>query len=207
MTYSQRNEEALIREHFGEFVGTCLDLGANDGSTYSNTLACIERGWNGVMVECSPSVLPALNELHAQRIEAGQVQVIPYAVAHVAGELVLQDSGPHVGATDKALLSTLSASEAQRWKDAGTGYAEQVVKALTWPEILDLCKWKTFDLISIDIEAMDFWVLQQMDLTALGCRMLIIEDNLGHQSHFEGYCAGHGMKLWTRNPENLLFVR
>lgn len=207
MTYSQRNEQQLILEHFGDFVGTCLDLGANDGRTLSNTLACIERGWKGVMVEASPAVLPALRSLHAERIESGQVQVIPLAVAHVSGELVLQDSGPHVGTDDMALLSTLSAQEAQRWKDAGTLYEERVVQCLTWPEILEICNWKTFELISIDIEAMDFWVLQQMDLTALCCQLLIVEDNQGHQAEFEGYCEKHGMRLWTRNPENLLFVR
>lgn len=205
--WSQNDEEKLIRDYFGDFVGVCLDLGANDGKLFSNTLACIQRGWSGLMVEASPSVIPALYETHKAAIAEGRVQVIPHAVAHQSGELVLQESGTHLGKGDKALLSTLIEKEADRWKTSGTTYTQQQVKALTWAEILEQSKWKTFDLISIDIEAMDFWVLTQMDLTALKCSLLIVEDNDGHEEHFVDYCREHGLKKWTRNAENILLRR
>lgn len=207
MAYSQNDEEQRILRYFGEEVGNVLDLGANDGRRFSNSLAVIERGWKAVLVEPSTRALARLKTLHASRIASGQVQVLPYAIANVSGRLVFHESGSLVGGGDVALVSTLSAAEAIRWSQSGVTYTRSEVDALTWPELYEKCDLRTFDLITIDVEAFDYWVLQQMDLTALKCRMLIVEDNQGHQPYFEEYCYGRGLHLVHRNAENLIFQR
>jgi hypothetical protein len=46
--YSQNNEEQLILDYFGPvFKGTCLDLGANDGETLSNTVLASNAAGKG----------------------------------------------------------------------------------------------------------------------------------------------------------------
>lgn len=58
--YSQNGEQEAILKIFGESEGRFLDIGAYDGKTFSNTLALIERGWSGVLIEPSPNAFMAL---------------------------------------------------------------------------------------------------------------------------------------------------
>jgi len=57
-TYSQNNEQQVILDYFGEhYIGTFLDLGCNDGQTFSNTRALALNGWSGVLVDASANAL------------------------------------------------------------------------------------------------------------------------------------------------------
>jgi FkbM family methyltransferase len=196
--YSQNNEEQLILDYFGPvFKGTCLDLGANDGETLSNTRACIERGWKGVMVDASTEM--------CEKLRRFDVQVHNVAMGNTDGFLTFYESGEHLGKGDRSLVSTIVPSEMDRW--ANETFTPVTVECVTFATLLTRSAHKTFDLISIDIEGMDLDVLRQMDLTALGCKMLIVEFNGKDQPDFDWYCAVHGMKLYAKNAENLIYVR
>jgi len=57
-TYSQNNEQQVILDYFGEhYIGTFLDLGCNDGATFSNTRALGLRGWSGTLVDASEKAI------------------------------------------------------------------------------------------------------------------------------------------------------
>lgn len=206
MSYSQNNEEDVIMRHFGDRKGCVLDLGANDGKTYSNSLAVIERGWDAVLVEPSPEAFRRLSALHDSRIKTGQVECHQVALAHVNGTLEFHESGEHIGAGDTSLLSTLVESEAQRWKRAAT-FTKSSVEAMTWDSFRQKTPRTIFNLVSIDIENMDYWVLTQMDLDAMGVEMLVIEDNQGNERAFTDYCKGFGLRKLTRNAENIIYIR
>ena len=53
----------------------------------------------------------------------------------------------------------------------------------------------------------DFEILQQMNLTELGCKMLIIESNSIEDYKYINYCTTFGMKLYEKNYMNLIFVK
>lgn len=196
--YSQNNEEQLILDYFGPvFKGTCIDLGANDGETLSNTRACIERGWKGVMVDASTEMCDKLRRF--------DVEVHNVAMGNTDGFLTFYESGEHLGKGDRSLVSTIVPSEMDRWTNET--FTPVTVECITFKTLLSRSSFKTFDLISIDIEGMDLDVLTQMDLTALGCKMLIVEFNGKYQLDFDWYCAVHGMKLYAKNAENLIYVK
>ena len=196
--YSQNNEEQLILDHFGPvFKGTCLDLGANDGVTLSNTRACIERGWKGVMVDASTEMCDKLRRF--------DVEVHNVAMGNTDGLLTFYESGEHLGKGDRSLVSTIVPAEMDRWTNET--FTPVTVECVTFATLLTRSAHKTFDLISIDIEGMDLDVLRQMDLTALGCKMLCVEFNGKDQPDFDWYCAVHGMKLYAKNAENLIYVK
>mgnify|MGYP002683653028 FL=1 len=196
--YSQNNEEQLILDHFGPvFKGTCLDLGANDGVTLSNTRACIERGWKGVMVDASTEMCDKLRRF--------DVEVHNVAMGNTDGLLTFYESGEHLGKGDQSLVSTIVPAEMDRWTNET--FTPVTVECITFKTLLSRSSFKTFDLISIDIEGMDLDVLTQMDLTALGCKMLIVEFNGKGQADYDSYCYGHGMYLYAKNAENLIYVK
>jgi len=79
-TYSQNDEQPHILSGLAGYAGNnaLLDIGAYDGRTFSNSLALIEMGWKGVLVEPSPEPLSAALKLHAAR---PNVHVMQAAVA------------------------------------------------------------------------------------------------------------------------------
>lgn len=201
--YSQNNEEQIILSYFKSFKGSVLDIGANDGKTLSNSLRVIELGWSGVMVEASKTVFPKLKALHEGN---KTVHCLNYAIADKEGELEFFESGHHINSNDWSLLSSLKKQEVIKWA-ASTEFKKTIAEAITFDKLIKLSPIKKFDLITIDIEGMDYEVLSQIDLNKIGCKMLIIETNSIENEKYIRYCAGYGMKVYARNFMNLVFTR
>ena len=60
--YSQNFEDEVIAEYFGNFQGTLIDIGANDGKTLSNSHYIIEKGWKAHLFEPNKNVLEKLSK-------------------------------------------------------------------------------------------------------------------------------------------------
>lgn len=200
-TYAQNREDIAIAKYFGDFKGTLLDIGANDGKTLSNSLALIEMGWCGVLVEPSPSAFSKLLKLHDENINLGLYQI---ALSDYDGVSIFFDSGSHLNNGDSSLLSTLNKTDVDKWKKT-TEFNEIKVPVRTTKGFLSIID-NEFDFISIDAEGEDVKILQQMDLRALGCKCLIVEHNsdkateLSIRSHAEYYGL---KKVLLRNAENI----
>lgn len=67
----QRTPEAQIIDKYFSFMGTknqfCVDIGAFDGSSFSSTFELLEKGWNGLLIECDARAFAKLSELYKQR--------------------------------------------------------------------------------------------------------------------------------------------
>ena len=202
--YSQGNEEKIITEFFGEFTGTLLDVGANDGKTFSNSLRLIEMGWSAVLIEPSPKAFAKLRELHKHHTH---VHCVNIAIGDMNGNTVLHESGAHVpNGTDVALVSTVHVAEKERWKRVQFEECEvDVLKMSTFQKIVQVQK---YDFITIDCEGNDLIVLQQLDLTFT--KMLCIEWNGIEKSKVEilQYCDRFGMSnVVYQSGENLILTK
>jgi len=206
--YSQNEEEQFILEFFRKRIqGTLIDIGANDGKTFSNSLALIEKGWNAVLVEPSKYAFSKIMELHKGRNE--EVIAVNCAIAMVNSKVILHESGPHLkDNSDFALLSTLKPEETTRWKNAGVPFTEEVVDAITFKELTKLTGKKKFDFITIDCEGLDYEVLSQINLE--DTELICIEFNSSQEKKAQilNYCARFGMgKIIYENAENLLICK
>lgn len=201
--YSQGNEEQIVLDYFQGKKGTVLDIGANDGKTLSNSLRVIELGWSGVMVEASKNVFKKLEELHKAN---KNVHCLNYAIADKEGELEFFESGHHLSSNDHSLLSSLKKEEIFKWMSS-TEFKKTKVNAITFDQLLEKSPIKTFDLITLDIEGMDYEVLSQINLKEIGCKMLIVETNSINNEKFIKYCGQFGMQLYSKNYMNLIFTR
>ncbi len=202
-SYSQNGEDLIAYKYFGDIEGNILSLGENNGKTLSNSLGLIERGWNAVLVEPCEKSFKELRELHK---EQDFVFCYQYAIADKEGDFDFYESDTHLNNGDYSLLSSLSPEEIIKWKPT-TKFIKTKVKAITFNQLLDRSPLKTFDLISIDCEGFDWAILIQMNLTELGCKMLIIESNSIDDNKYIEYCGIFGMKLYHKNHENLIFVK
>lgn len=204
--YSQSAEEQAILNYFGDFKGTFLDCGSNDGVTFSNTRALAEREWCGVLVEPSPTAFRKLKQLYSGA-KKGCFYLYEVALGNHNGPSTLHDSGTLLKTGDTSLVSTLVEEEKKRFQ-AVLSYEPVVVKTFRWKTFLNRCSIKKFDFVSIDCEGLDLDILIQMDLTEVKC--LCIEHN-GHQQLKEAYteyCAKFGLnKIIYTSAENLIFAR
>ncbi len=201
--FSQGREQQVILDYFQDRIGTYLDIGANDGITFSNTRALYVLGWLGFCVEPSPA---AYAKFEAENPPDGPT-LINAAITTQDGPIDLYDSGTHLKKGDVALLSTTVPSEMARWARSGEQFTKTTVRGITFATLLKECGRDKFDFVSIDAEGMDYSILTQMNLTELGVQMLCIEFNQKNEKQFVDYCAKFGMRLHRKTYENLIFVR
>lgn len=211
MEYSQGNEEGLIKNYFAKqelnsATLTVLSCGENDGKTLSNSLACIERGWQATLIEPSEKCFKKLTKLHQDN---GKVECFNLAIGKENGTAKFYESGEHAKnmyGENHSLLSSLKHDETIKWKYET--FTEKLVTVLDFKTLLLHSKYKKFELISIDCEGVDYDILTQIDLIEIGCKMLIVEYNgdLNEQMKFVEYANKYGMNLLAKTYQNLIFV-
>lgn len=202
--YSQNDEESIILDFFKDYEpGTLLDLGANDGKTLSNSLALIELGWKGTLVEASPSVYPRLVELHESR---DYIDLINMAVGKENGFGKFFESGELLGKGDISLVSSLKAEEKIRWSGLNTNFKEIDVEVVDFKTLLSISKYKKFDFVTIDIEGMEVDVVPQINFKELGTRIAIIEWNGKDANVYDSHMSKFGFQLIHVNGENRIYT-
>ena len=204
--YSQNREDETISNWFGQFVGTMIEIGANDGQTLSQSLHFITSGWKACLVEPSPKDFEQLKWRHQHNSNVKCYQV---AIGNRNGKATLHDSGELLGRGDKALVSTVNKEETNRWAPINMPFEEVEVDMLKWDSFMEMSGGGQYDYISIDAEGNDLLILKQMDLDKLGCKVLCIEHNglpnLLHQ--YSQYVEPLGFKKLSINGENIIFCR
>lgn len=198
--YSQNNEQEIILKYFNGETGVFLDIGANDGMTFSNVRALAELGWRGAFIEPSPK---AFERLKANYEGLKGFYFYNFAIADHNGKTFLQESGSLI-ADDVALVSTLHASEMKRFAHV-TKYESVQVDCMRWKTFLNRVPVKQFDFISIDIEGSELDVLPELDLTHT--RMICIEfnGNMDLKKQYEHYLQGFNL-VYT-SSENLIYAK
>lgn len=202
--YSQNQEEKIITEYFGQvFKGRVLDIGANDGKTFSNSLRLIELGWDAVLVEPATKAYDKMSSMHRNN---NKVKCVKAAIGKESGVLVLHDSGSLLGNGDTSLVSTLIPAEKERWKPLNMPWIEEKVEVVDFETFNELFgEGKDFDFISIDAEGLDFEILSQIDLSNV--KMVCVEHNGIETDKYFNYCTGFGMKEAYRSGENLIMAK
>ena len=206
MNYSQNNEQDAIINYFNtpgsvKIMGTFIDIGANDGQTFSNTRALAEVGWKGVLVEPSPKAFEKLKALYDGH---KGFYIYPFAISDHNGKAMLQESGPLCSPADVGLVSTFHQHEKERFQRT-VKYDPIEVKTFRWKTFLNRLKIKQFDFVSIDAEGSDLEILSQMDLSEVKCICLEFNGKQDLKVEFEKYLEG--FKLIYTSGENLIYAR
>ena len=194
--YSQNKEEEIILNHFKNFKGTFLDLGAYDGIDLSNTRALTELGWSGVCIEPNPVIFERL----CDNLKAFN-KVIEYKFA-----LGTENKTVMMQMND-SYYSTVKQSEVDRWRGSFK-FESAEVQMLDFKSFLEFSKYKTFDFISIDCEGLDYEILAQINLDEVECKMVCVETNSKETDKYINYISKfEGFKVISVNAENLIMAR
>lgn len=194
MSYSQTGEDLIIKAYFdsiGIENGVLLDIGANDGVTFSNSRAFLLSGWSGYLIEPT-TAYHTLSELYKDNSKVKTLQAAIGDNTGVGELFVAPDT----------LVSSVHKQLTGAW---GKAFGVTQVQFYTVADMVAKLDTYHFYFITIDCEGLDWTILQQMDLNALGCRCLCIE-YWKYENEIKRYCAKFGMKLAHKNYENLIFT-
>jgi FkbM family methyltransferase len=200
--HSQNNEEQIILDYFKDFKGTFVDLGSNDGITFSNTYALAKSGWCGVLVEPSPKAFFKLKQLYEET--KGCFYLYNYALGTANKKVTLYESGELVHQGDVGLVSTLVEKETERFKRI-TSYEPIQVDCYRWKTALNRWKIKKFDFISLDVEGLEIEILEQIDLT--DTKLICVETNGSAEKKAKLDLMLEGFRVIYTSPENLIYGR
>ena len=164
MYYSQFGEDELLHDFFHKSRGVCVEVGAHDGVTFSNTLFFEKLGWDCVLVEPHPRSCSQIRELRRGRL-------FECAASNINGEMLfrLTDGSPELSTlgSDISLIRRYSAEEIRT----------VTVQVRTLDSILEEAGLCNIDFISIDVENHEIQVLEAFSISRWKPRIVIVEDN------------------------------
>ena len=192
--YSQNNEEQIILDIFKDEVGTFLDIGACDGKLNSNTLALVERGWSGVLVEPSPGAFQALYKRHGQNSKLLLMNAAIGTHSHLAQFWDSWQTAPGYGTTEPG--------NRDRWTGLVASWQRFLIPIFPFSELLANFEGQPFDFVSIDTEGTSPFLFQLL-LAHLRPRTICVEH--------DGWlltktAAAFGYREVLRNAENLILT-
>lgn len=194
--YSQRDEETCILKALeGIQNGKFLDIGAYDGVNFSNTMALVERGWSGVMVEPGLEAFQALLKNHGDK-EA--ITLVHAAVGTERGMSKFWNSPTSYGTTEE-------------WSRDRCKLMSEFSPAFFVPVITfdDLWQWvpgMPVDMLSIDTEGTSVDLLMAFPIEICRPKVVCVE----HDSRFEEcrkWATDNRYFAHMANEENVVFVR
>lgn len=172
--YAQYGEDVILRNIFGpDHHGTCVEVGAFDGRTGSNTLALEQMGWTTVLVEPNPVLADKI------RHERPNARLFQCAVGAAPGEVTLAIPK---GAETLASVS-VDPEQVLRMDMSAQSVDHIVVPQMTIDEVLEGAGVRTIDFITIDVEGYEMDALRGFDLARWQPRIIILEDNSSGTSH------------------------
>ena len=168
----QIHELPIILEKFLGFKtdGRFVEVGAFDGSQWSNTygLACI--GWKGIAIEPHPEFNSRCNQIH----KSHNVKVLRLAISNYEGEGELYLAG----SLSTLYNSTVIAYRGMEW--SSYLFPDDIktfnVRVTTLDTCLEEERWEPdFDLLVIDVEGGELEVLKGFSIDHWRPKMMIIE--------------------------------
>jgi FkbM family methyltransferase len=159
---SQSGEDIIVNYIFknrGISAPTYLDIGAHDPILFSNTALFYAMGSRGINVEPNPKAHAVFNAMRPRDIN------LACAVSEKEGEAILYI--PLEGET----LASINIEP-----DTNVGAQEVVVPTITLSTILEkYANGKFPDFLSLDVEGVDFQILQQITFERTKPKVICIE--------------------------------
>lgn len=167
--YAQGMEDMYLFRIFGrQHRGFYVDVGANDGVFVSNTCALYRQGWRGICVEPNPQAYALLKRRRPEDV------CLNVAV------------GDSVGSVELSWNGDITEGSAVRTGPAA-GYSCQVELTTLARLLVAHGASAEIDLLTIDVEGMEYHVLQGMDWTVHRPRLVIIEYNSEGQVNHDAF--------------------
>lgn len=169
MSYAQCGEDLILdyilRTYLGVRTPSYLDIGAHHPTHLSNTYLFYQQGCSGVCVEPDPLLFAEIQRAR------------PRDVCLNAGVGFSRATAAEFYVMSARALNTFSREEAERYQSYGTYKIEDVISVPLLPvnEVLERHFDARPDLVSIDVEGLDFEILKSFDFSRFRPAVFCVE--------------------------------
>lgn len=199
LQFSQNDEELVLLRIFNNRIhddqprGRFLDIGAYDGSTYSNTRRLADFGWGGVCVEPSPQAFTMLLGRYRKNPE---IKLVHAAIG--SGRLeVFHNSG--------GLVSSISDAHVAKWKTDAV-FAPYLVRTCTVAELIDAIG-VDFDFLNLDIEGENMRVFNELPDALFSRLHCVCVEHDGRTDEIINKLSPFGFQWRAQNAENVILAK
>jgi len=167
-SYAQEGEDMILRRLFEKQQnGFYVDVGAHHPKRFSNTFFFYKKGWKGINIDAMPNSMKLFNKIRPRDINiekpvSDKRQILTYY------------------AFNEPALNGFSKELSQERNSKDNNYHiifKKDIETSTLSEILDnnLPKNQKIDYLSIDVEGLDFMVLQSNNFMKYKPKVILIE--------------------------------
>ncbi len=172
LSYSQYGEDVVLRNIFIQKKdGFFVDVGAHHPTKFSNTYWLYRKGWSGINIDAAPGSMEAFRAKRPRDIS------IETAISDVS-------ENKKFFVFNNPALNTFSEKLASEHKQKGYKILEEAdLETKTLKEVLDqnITPERHIDLMNIDVESLDWAVLNSNDWQKYRPDVIIIEDKADSQ--------------------------
>lgn len=207
-SYSQEGEDRILTRIFGvdRNSGFYVDVGAFHPQEYSNTYLFYQKGWRGINIDARPGSMEIFKKIRPEDINleipiSNTKQKLTYyifnhqALNGFSQELSLERERTGMGDFKAKLLSEIE------------------LETSTLAEILDkyLPPNQTIDFLSIDVEGLDYEVIQSNNWDKYKPTIVLVEDtemitiNQNTQTQITSFMKEKGYQLFGKTVYTLIF--
>jgi len=167
-TFSQHGEDSVLTQYFGQdFKGYYVDIGCSHPFRISNTFLLYKNGWNGVVVD----PIPAFKGLYKRW--RPRDSFVNAGVGPNPGRLTYFELTPSVlSSFSEDYVNTLVKEK------RATVYKTYEVEVLSPEQLFDShVSADKIDLLSIDVENLDFDIVNSINFQRWSPRVICVEFN------------------------------
>lgn len=206
-------EDVVVRKLFlrSKKRGTYVDLGAHHPFLHSNTAWLWLKGWHGINVDANHRSITLFKQVRTNDINLN-LAIIPasqYAEGARSIELYLPDETSIETGKDGI---TATASVNQSVASERDYKRTEQVEAIDVQTLFEQQNLTEIDYLNIDVEGMDYQILQDIDFTKVTIHAISIEDyspsiQQAVNSEITQYLSAQGYDLVSRVGPTSIFAR
>jgi FkbM family methyltransferase len=211
--FSQFGEQIYILEFFNKYPGLphyCVDVGAHDGITGSNSRSLFLRGWAGLLIEPDPRTFCRLQALYKDRPD---IRCIRCAISTFEGEAMMRFcKGPPGTPVDKqweyGQVNTLKDQFADYFiREHNWEYEQAKVQLSTLATVLEKFRApREIGFLSLDCEGEDMNIVTHFDFNKWQIALVSIECEDASRYLYQDTMGRYGYKYYAHTRSNTLFA-
>jgi FkbM family methyltransferase len=197
--YSQFGEDQFINLLLPKTDGICIEVGADDGITGSNTYYFEQKGWDCLCIEPIPSTY--------DKCSKNRKKCLKYAIGEF--DTFQNFSIVNLNNDNTSAISSLSIDNRliESHKHMITNISEIIVEVRSLNSLLAELNYPTdIDFISIDTENTELNVLKGLDLLKYNVKLFVIENNF-NEPFIQDYLKQFGYQLIKRTGVNDFYIK
>ena len=184
--YSQFGEDIILREILKKEIsnGFYIDVGCYHPKKFSNTYRLYKKGWSGINIDMEEDKISLFNMVRPRDLN------VLSPISDKEEEVTLYRYSKY------GLGSTIDKKIASETTD--DIYDKTIVKTRTLNKVINESPYKDtqIDVLSIDVEGVDFKVLKSLDIKKYSPKVIIIED---HHKKIEDILETDTFKFLVQN--------